>query len=127
IFADPPYNIGKKFGDFIDTWPSDEEYANWCFNWISSCLDKLSPNGSIYLMTSTQAMPYIDLWLRDKITILSRIVWHYDSSGVQAKKYYGSLYEPILYGVKNKNSYTFNSKDISIAARTGAVRKLIDY
>jgi hypothetical protein len=34
IFADPPYNIGKKFGNFSDTWPSDLDYAKWCFNWL---------------------------------------------------------------------------------------------
>jgi site-specific DNA-methyltransferase (adenine-specific) len=127
IFADPPYNIGKVFGAFRDSWPSDKDYADWCYQWIDLCLNKLKDNGSIYVMTSTQAMPYIDLWMRERITILSRIVWHYDSSGVQAKKYYGSMYEPILFGVKNSKSYTFNASDIEVEARTGAVRKLMDY
>ncbi len=27
IFADPPYNIGKQFGEFHDRWPSDKAYA----------------------------------------------------------------------------------------------------
>jgi len=78
-------------------------------------------------MASTQSMPYFDLYLRDRLTILSRIVWYYDSSGVQAKKFYGSLYEPILYCVKDKRNYTFNSSDILVEAKTGSVRKLIDY
>ncbi|MEZ2240638.1 adenine-specific DNA-methyltransferase [Microcoleus sp.] len=78
-------------------------------------------------MASTQCMPYFDIYLRDRLTILSRIVWYYDSSGVQAKKYYGSLYEPILYCVKDKRNYTFNSSDILVEAKTGSVRKLIDY
>jgi site-specific DNA-methyltransferase (adenine-specific) len=127
IFADPPYNIGKTFGTFKDSWRSDKDYADWCYLWLDLCIDKLSQNGSIYVMTSTQAMPYLDLWLRDRLTILSRIVWHYDSSGVQAKKYYGSLYEPILHCVKNPKSYTFNSREIEVEAKTGAVRQLIDY
>ena len=78
-------------------------------------------------MTSTQNMPYFDICLRKSMTILSRIVWFYDSSGVQAKKHYGSLYEPILFCVKDKNNYVFNAKEIMVEARTGAVRKLIDY
>lgn len=127
IFADPPYNIGKKFGTFKDSWPTDKHYAEWCYTWLEKCLLKLKPTGSMYIMTSTQAMPYIDLWLRERITILSRIVWHYDSSGVQAKKYYGSLYEPILFGVSDSKNYTFNASDIEVEAKTGAVRKLIDY
>lgn len=88
---------------------------------------KLKPTGSLYVMTSTQAMPYLDVWLRERMSILSRIVWHYDSSGVQAKKYFGSLYEPILFCVKDPKAYTFNAGDIEVEAKTGAVRKLIDY
>lgn len=127
IFADPPYNLGKKFGDFIDTWPSDRHYAQWCYKWLELCIKKLNPKGSLYVMTSTQAMPYLDLWLRNRLNILSRIVWHYDSSGVQARKYYGSLYEPILFCVKDSEHYTFNATDIEVEAKTGAIRKLIDY
>lgn len=127
IFADPPYNIGKKFGDFKDVWPSDAQYAEWCYEWLSLCIKKLSDTGSIYVMTSTQAMPYLDLWLRDRLNIMSRIVWYYDSSGVQAKKYYGSLYEPIIFATKDPKKYTFNASDIEVEAKTGAIRKLIDY
>jgi len=127
IFADPPYNIGKTFSQFKDSWSSEEAYARWCYQWLEKCIDKLKPHGSLYVMTSTQAMPYIDLWLRERLNILSRIVWHYDSSGVQAKKHFGSLYEPILHCVKDAKNYTFNARDIAIPAKTGAVRKLIDY
>ena len=127
IFADPPYNIGKHFDGFYDKWPSDEAYADWCEEWLTLCIDKLSPHGSMYVMTSTQAMPHIDLILRKRIKILSRIVWSYDSSGVQAENYYGSLYEPILFCVKDHKNYTFNADAIAVEAKTGAKRKLIDY
>ncbi|MDB9446335.1 adenine-specific DNA-methyltransferase [Anabaena sp. CS-542/02] len=127
IFIDPPYNIGKQFSNFHDKWESEAEYLNWSYQWLDQCIRILKPNGTIYLMTSTQAMPYFDIYLRKKLTILSRIIWHYDSSGVQATKYFGSMYEPILHCVKNKNNYIFNSDNIKIAAKTGAQRKLIDY
>lgn len=127
IFADPPYNIGKSFGAFRDKWPSDKAYVEWCYEWLSICLRKLAADGALYVMTSTQAMPYLDLWLRDHCSIRSRIVWHYDSSGVQAKKYFGSMYEPILFCVKDPKNYTFNAEAIEVETRTGAVRGLIDY
>jgi len=78
-------------------------------------------------MTSTQFMPYFDIFIRKRMTILSRLVWYYDSSGVQARNYYGSMYEPILFCVKNPDYYTFNANDILVEAKTGAKRKLIDY
>jgi len=127
IFVDPPYNIGKNFNGRKDKWKSDDDYLNWCYEWIDLLLQKLKKTGSLYIMTSTQFIPNFDIYLKDKINILSRIVWSYDSSGVQAKNYYGSMYEPILFCVKDKNNYTFNSKDILVEAKTGSKRKLIDY
>lgn len=48
----------------------------------------------------------------------------YDSSGMQSKKIFGSLYEPILMINKNaKNKYTFNAETIMIEAKTGAQKK----
>ncbi len=127
IFADPPYNIGKNFNGHKDKWDSEEKYLDWCYQWLDLCIKKLKSNGSFYVMTATQFMPFFDIYLRRKIDILSRIVWYYDSSGVQAKNYYGSLYEPILFCVKDKKNYTFNTNEILVEAKTGAKRKLIDY
>lgn len=127
IFADPPYNIGKNFNGQKDKWATEEEYLHWCYKWLDLCIQKLKPNGSFYVMTATQFMPFFDIYIRKKLDILSRLVWYYDSSGVQAKKYFGSMYEPILFCVKDKNNYTFNTEDILVEAKTGAKRKLIDY
>jgi len=127
IFIDPPYNIGKDFNTTKDKWETDEEYLNWSYKWIDMCIEKLRSNGTLYIMTSTQYMPYFDIYIREKMTILSRITWYYDSSGVQAKKYFGSLYEPILFCVKDVKNYCFNANEILVEAKTGAKRKLIDY
>jgi adenine-specific DNA-methyltransferase len=127
IFADPPYNIGKRYKEFHDKWPDDRTYAEWCEQWLLQCFRKLTPNGSLYIMASTQSMPYIDIFVRSHVTVLSRIVWHYDSSGVQARKYFGSLWEPILHCVNDAKNYVFNAGDIKVEAKTGAARKLIDY
>jgi len=127
IFVDPPYNIGKNFNGYKDKWKTDEKYLEWCYEWIDLCIQKLKDNGAIYLMGATQFIPYLDIFLKKKMHILSRIVWHYDSSGVQAKKFFGSLYEPILFAVKDKDDYTFNAENILVEAKTGAKRKLIDY
>lgn len=127
IFVDPPYNIGKNFNGLKDRWSSSEEYLSWCYKWIDLCIAKLKKSGSFYIMTSTQYMPYFDIYIREKMEVLSRIVWSYDSSGVQAKKFFGSMYEPILFCVKDKKKYTFNSDDVLVEAKTGSKRKLIDY
>ena len=108
IFADAPYNIGKDFGNNKDKWDSVHEYIDWCKQWIDESIRLLKDNGSMYFMTATQHMPYLDVYVSEKYNVLSRIVWAYDSSGVQSKKMYGSLYEPILMINKDeKASYKF--------------------
>lgn len=78
-------------------------------------------------MSSTQYMPALDRYVDSKYCVVNRIVWVYDSSGVQSKSKYGSLYEPILITQNANAKYTFNYEDIMVKARTGAERKLIDY
>ena len=128
IFADAPYGIGKNFGNNNDTWKDKFSYIEWCKIWIDECMRVLKNNGTMYLMTATQHMPYIDVYVSEKYFVICRIVWTYDSSSVQSKKIYGSLYEPILmFSKSEKSNYTFNSEDILVEAKTGAKRNLIDY
>lgn len=128
IFADPPYNIGKDFGNGSDKWNDLDNYLTWCYKWIDECFRVLKDDGTFYLMNSTQNIPFISVYLQEKYNIINSIVWCYDSSGVQSKQKYGSLYEPIIMANKSrKNKYTFNWQDILVEAKTGAKRNLIDY
>ncbi|MCA6069832.1 MAG: adenine-specific DNA-methyltransferase [Endomicrobium sp.] len=128
VFADPPYNIGKNFGNNKDKWDTIDSYINWCKIWIDECMRVLKDTGTMYFMTATQYMSFVDVYISQKYNVLSRIIWSYDSSGVQSKYIYGSLYEPILMLNKySKSSYTFNYEDILVEAKTGAQRQLIDY
>lgn len=128
IFADPPYNINKDFGNNKDSWENVESYIKWCKQWLDECMRVLSKNGTMYFMTATQHMPYLDVYMSEKYNVLCRIIWSYDSSGVQSKKNYGSLYEPILMvNQSTKAEYIFNYEDILVEAKTGATRGLIDY
>ncbi|MEX2683334.1 MAG: adenine-specific DNA-methyltransferase [Candidatus Sigynarchaeota archaeon] len=123
VFADPPYNIGKEFEKKI----ARDVYITWCKGWIDQCMRVLKPTGTMYLMAATQFLPYLDIHVSEKWMVRSRIVWHYDSSGVQARRHFGSMYEPILMIVKDEESYKFNAEAVMVEARSGAVRKLIDY
>nr|MDO8113719.1 adenine-specific DNA-methyltransferase [Candidatus Sigynarchaeota archaeon] len=124
IFADPPYNIGKEYERKK---LERDEYIKWCKGWINQCIRVLKPKGTFYLMAATQFMPYLDVYVDERWVVKSRIVWYYDSSGVQARKHFGSMYEPILMIVKDEDSCKFNAESVMIEAKTGAKRKLIDY
>ncbi|MFA1645284.1 MAG: DNA methyltransferase, partial [Enterobacteriaceae bacterium] len=93
VFADPPYNIGKDFDGLRELW-DEKEFHAWLFECIDECHRVLKETGTMYIMNSTENMPYIDIKCRELFEIKSRIVWAYDSSGVQAKRFFGSMYEP---------------------------------
>jgi site-specific DNA-methyltransferase (adenine-specific) len=128
IFADPPYGIGKDFGTTKDKFSNITAYFDWCRIWIDECMRVLKYSGTMYFMSSTQYMPILDRYVDENYYVINRIVWMYDSSGVQPKSKFGSLYEPIIMIAHDeKAEYTFNYQDILVEARTGAERKLIDY
>ena len=127
IFADAPYNIGKDFGNNSDKWETVQQYTDWCKLWIDECLRVLSDDGTMYFMTATQHMPYLDIYVSEKYNVLCRIVWTYDSSGVQSKKMFGSLYEPkllerIIKASSNEGDIVFDPFAGSFTTSAVAVR-----
>lgn len=127
IFADAPYNIGKDFGNNSGKWETVQQYTDWCKLWIDECLRVLSDDGTMYFMTATQHMPYLDIYVSEKYNVLCRIVWTYDSSGVQSKKMFGSLYEPkllerIIKASSNEGDIVFDPFAGSFTTSAVAVR-----
>jgi len=49
IFADPPFNLGKKYGRQTDDFKPDQEYLSWSYRWLSECIRVLKPGGALFL------------------------------------------------------------------------------
>ena len=126
IIADVPYNIGKKYGVYIDS-ISSKTYKELLKEWIKEFSRILKPNGTLFIFTGKQYYPYYYIAIEESLYIQNQIVWNYDSSSVQTKHKYGSLYEPLLWATKDKKKYTFNKDFAMVEAKTGSKRKLIDY
>ena len=47
IFADPPFNLGKKYGKNCDDRHPD--YLGWCYRWLKECIRVLKPGGSLFV------------------------------------------------------------------------------
>jgi site-specific DNA-methyltransferase (adenine-specific) len=48
IFADPPFNVGKKYGKKTNDRRPDDEYIEWCYRWLAECVRVLKPGGSLF-------------------------------------------------------------------------------
>ncbi|MBC7077813.1 MAG: hypothetical protein H5T92_05850, partial [Synergistales bacterium] len=49
IFADPPFNLAKCYGNGRSDLLPDEEYLEWCHRWLNECARILKPGGSIFV------------------------------------------------------------------------------
>jgi site-specific DNA-methyltransferase (adenine-specific) len=49
VFADPPFNLGKDYGNGLSDSLKDEEYLEWCGRWIAECVRVLKPGGALFL------------------------------------------------------------------------------
>lgn len=90
IIADPPYNIGKDFGNNSDR-QSREQYLEFIKKQIVEYFRILKPNGSLMIYTGKQFNPYYQIEIEEYMTIQNNIIWFYDSSGAQAKIKYGKI------------------------------------
>src|SRR5438309_671381 len=49
VFADPPFNLGKKYGEKTDDSLPDPKYLAWCKEWMDECVRVLKPGGAFFL------------------------------------------------------------------------------
>jgi site-specific DNA-methyltransferase (adenine-specific) len=49
IFADPPFNLAKKYGMKVDDARPDKEYVAWSKQWLNECIRALKPGGAIFI------------------------------------------------------------------------------
>lgn len=49
VFADPPFNLGKKYGKRTNDSLPEEDYVAWCKSWLDECIRTLKPGGSLFL------------------------------------------------------------------------------
>jgi site-specific DNA-methyltransferase (adenine-specific) len=108
IIADPPYNIGKDFGNDSDKQNTDE-YLVWCDEWIAECIRILKPNGTLYIYGFSETLAFI----RVRINITVRwLIWHYTNKVSPSLNMWQRTHESILCCYKNKP--VFNRDDVRV-------------
>ena len=74
ILTDPPYNLGKDYGNASDQ-QSVEAYLAWTEQWIDAAVPKLKPNGSLYIFLTWRFTPEIFVMLKKRMTMMNEIIW----------------------------------------------------
>ncbi|NOZ72240.1 MAG: site-specific DNA-methyltransferase [Chloroflexi bacterium] len=107
IFADPPFNLGKDYGQGIDDERSDADYLTWCFQWLEELVRVLKPGGSLFLYNlpkwNIHLASYLDRYLEFRHWIAVDIKFSLPIPG----RLYPSHYS-LLYFVKGPRPRVFN-------------------
>lgn len=106
IICDPPYNIGKDFGNDSDKQKMDD-YLLWCDLWIAECLRILKPQGTLYIYGFSENIAFI----RTRLTCNVRwLIWHYTNKVTPSLNFWQRTHESILCCYKEKP--IFNRDDV---------------
>ena len=93
IIADPPYNIGKDFGNNKYKM-SLAKYIKWSKEWIGLSLNKLTTNGIIYVYGFPEILSHIAV--NFPIEKQKWLVWHYTNKTCPSSKFWQRSHESIL-------------------------------
>lgn len=105
IIADPPYNLGKDYGNDSDKKESNK-FLSWTEEWLNIAIKKLKPNGSLYIFTTWRYSPEIFVFLKSKLIMLNEIIWDrkVPSMGGSTRRY-SSVHDTIGFFAKSKDHY----------------------
>jgi DNA modification methylase len=103
IIADPPYNLGKDYGNNHDVKGFDD-YLAFSRAWLGEAYRLLKPNGTLYVFMGFRFISYLYDMLDRELGMFfnSWIVWHY-TQGMGKKKGFSPRHDDILMFTKSKD------------------------
>lgn len=106
IIIDPPYNVGKNFGNNFDN-RTLKEYINWSKQWIDECIRILKPKGTMFIYGFSEILAHISI-----IIPLNKrwLIWYYTNKNMPTMKFWQRSHEAIICCWKGRP--VFNQDDI---------------
>ena len=113
IIADPPYNLGKDYGNDSDNREFDD-YLKFSSEWLKEAHRVLKKDGTIYVFMGVRFISYLYKILERDLgmELNSWITWFY-TQGIGKTKGFSPRHDDILMFNKGKK-FTFNLDDIRV-------------
>lgn len=113
IIADPPYNLGKDYGNNCDNREFDD-YLKFSREWLKEAHRVLKKDGTIYVFMGVRFISYLYEILERELDmeLNSWITWFY-TQGIGKTKGFSPRHDDILMFNKGKK-FTFNLDDIRV-------------
>lgn len=91
-FADPPFNLNKKYNSYKDSLEF-QEYLEWCKKWIYEMVRVTKPTGSIFLHNIPKWLTYYATFLNEFADFKHWISWDAPTAPM------GKSLQPSHYGI----------------------------
>jgi len=121
LFADPPYNLTKNFGENSFRQTSLEEYELWLDSWLKETIRLLKPTASIYICGDWRSSSAIQRAGTKYFMPRNRITWEREK-GRGASKNWKNAAEDIWFFTVS-NDYVFNAEAVKIKRKVLAPYK----
>lgn len=108
IVADPPYNIGKDFGNNSDKQDMDK-YFKWSQEWILEAYRTLKDGGSMFIYGFSEILAHIFVQIPHQNK--KWLVWHYTNKTTPSLKDWQRSHESIIHIWKGEKK-NFNLDDV---------------
>jgi len=113
IFADPPFNLDKDYGEKNGDDLAEDEYLRWSTEWIDQAIDLLKPGGGFFLYNLPTWNTHLAHYISRQLNLR-----HWISVDVKfglpiPNRLYPSHYS-LLYFVKGDSPKTFDPDRLSI-------------
>jgi site-specific DNA-methyltransferase (adenine-specific) len=108
IILDPPYNIGKDFGNNF-TKKDIEEYIKWFLPCLKEAERILKQSGTLFIYGFSEILAHISV----NVSINHRwLIWHYTNKTVPSATFWQRSHESIIVAWKDKKERIFNLDDV---------------
>jgi len=104
-FADPPFNLNKKYGNYKDR-KAEQEYIQWCKIWLTEMVRITKPTGSILVHNIPKWLIYFAEHLSKIAFFKHWIAW--DSMSAPLGKTLLPAHYGILFYTKSQRGFKFN-------------------
>ena len=106
LFADPPYNLTKRFGEKAFRSTTSDDYEAWLDSWLTLCLPLLKTTASVYICGDWRSSSAIQRVGSRYFKLQNRITWEREK-GRGAKANWKNASEDIWFFTMS-NEFTFN-------------------
>jgi site-specific DNA-methyltransferase (adenine-specific) len=125
VFADPPFNLNKEYGNGFKDQQDDDSYLRWCYRWIEESCRILVPGGALFIYSLPRWAYHMAARLDGPMQFRHWIAMSMKGTFPRGNKLYPAHYA-LLYFTKGAPR-VFNKVRVQIPACRHCGRDVKDY